>query len=569
MKNIIKIMFSFAIAVMAVACADEDNNTNVGFSLGIYDTNPLEMNSVGGKEKLLVETNESWVATVNVPWLRISPSNGVGTTVCEIFVDSSLVNDKRETSIRFTPDVSPIKNVVVRQFGFEKIIAVKEDVINIESSANIDKRFFETEVTTNVKFKVECDFDGEEWLSTTTKEVECGPTARPQSVKLRFDWKMNTVPEERKAEIRFVPVNESDILENPAVISVLQKPAVKIEDNRAGDSIALIVINEKLNCWSEAWDTNENMQYWSGVKLWEKTDKELPSPDAVGRVRSVEYFLLKTEESIPAEIKHLKYLESLSISSNTNTMLLNIDLGPEVCSLEHLKNLRIFAYGLVSLPDEFVNLKKLEVLDLSANNFNSIPEMLTQENFPNLKSLNFVSSRRYNFADLRKKDSYDDGVGLYLNTEVDKTNNALRKLLLWDTLEELALSNCYMEGSVPDFTVGEEGVVAYTKKDVDAWGGDTIQYLADNHIPKILPKCSSLRLNLNFFTGKLPDWLLYHPYLLEWGPEVLIFNQYEKGINTAGDVVGFDNVPQTFDYYYDVFPGMREKYELKEEVSYE
>ena len=43
--------------------------------------------------------------------------------------------------------------------------------------------------------------------------------------------------------------------------------------------------------------------------------------------------------------------------------------------------------------------------------------------------------------------------------------------------------------------------------------------------PKILPNCTMLRLNLNFLTGKLPDWLLYHPHFLDWAPDLLIFNQ--------------------------------------------
>jgi hypothetical protein len=167
---------------------------------------------------------------------------------------------------------------------------------------------------------------------------------------------------------------------------------------------------------------------------------------------------------------------------------------------------------------------------------------------------------------LRERDRYDDGIGLYFNTGTD---NSLRRLLLWENLEELALSNCYMEGSIPDFKVDEDGVVAYDSLDVVAWGGDTIKYLAVNKIPKILPNCTSLRLNLNFFTGNLPDWLLYHPHLLEWVPEILIFNQYEKGVNSAGDPVGFDNIEPTFDYYYKAFPDMKDKYELKEDVSYE
>jgi hypothetical protein len=303
------------------------------------------------------------------------------------------------------------------------------------------------------------------------------------------------------------------------------------------------------------------------VTLWESTDAELPCPEAVGRVRSVAYAYIQTEETLPSEVKYLKYLESFSVATNANKDLWSIDLGPEICSLQYLKNLHIFSYGLVSLPDEFKNLRNLEVLDLSSNNFTEIPEILTPENFPNLKSLNLNNTRTtQSMKDLRNKDKNENGIGLYLNTATD---NSLRKLLLWENLEELDLSNCYIEGAIPEFVVGEDGVKPYTQADVDAWGRDTIQYLADNNMPKILPNCVSLKLNLNFFTGNLPEWLRYHPHLLEWIPEILIFNQYERGINSAGQAVGFDNIDPTFDYYYDAFPKMRGKYELKEEENHE
>lgn len=565
-KYIFRITLSVAVALFAVACTEDDSNIT-GFTVN-NDESVMTFAAEGGRETIYIETNESWVATTSAPWITISPANGLGSVACEVIVDSSLVNEMRPGVIRFTPSVSPETTITVKQTGFDKMISPKDTVVTIESSAKLDERFFETEITANVPFKVEFDFKGDdEWISSIMPEFELDRLARPRTAKLRFDWKMNTVPEERVAEIRLVPVDENDKLKSPALITVTQKAAVKIEDNRAGDSIALVVINEKLNCWSDAWDTSENMRYWNGVKLWEKTDTALPCEEAIGRVRSVEYFLINTKESLPVEIKHLKYLESLSVSSNLNTMLQSIDLGPEICELEHLKNLRLFSYGLVSLPEEFVELgDSLETLDLSANNFTSIPALLNKDNFPRLKYLNFLASKRWTVSDLRKKDNYEDGIGLHFNTEED---NTLRRLLLWDTLEELALSNCYIEGSIPDFEVGKDGVVAYTQADVDAWGGDTIQYVADKQIPKILPNCVSLRLNLNFLTGRLPDWLLYHPRLLEWVPDLLVFNQYEKGLNSKGEVVRFDNTPKTFEYYYEAFPLFRDKYEFKDEITNE
>ena len=565
MDRLYKIALGLIVCVSFVACNDEEKGAS--FSL---DKSEVTFGAEGGADVVLVESNDSWTVSVSEPWLSVTPASGTGNAACHVVVDSSLVSEVRSASVRFTPAAMPAVAVTVKQMGYGKMIAPEKSEIWVESSAKMEERYFETTVTTNVKFNVEIDHLGaEEWLTAESVSVELDKGARPRTAKLRFDWKMNTVPEQRVAEIKLIPEGEGAELVEPAVISVYQKPALKIEDNRAGDSIALVVIYERMNCWSDAWDTSENLQYWEGVDLWEASDKDLPAPEAVGRVRAVQYSFLNTKETVPSEIRHLKYLESLAISSNVNTMLLNIDLGSEICELEHLKYLTLFSYGLVSLPDDFVKLgKSLVALDLSANNFASIPAMLTQENFPKLKSLSFVASRRWQTTDLRKKSEYEskDGLGLHVNVTTD---NAFRRLLLWENLEELAFSNCYLEGELPDFKVGEEGVVAYTQKDVDAWGGDTIQYLADNALPKILPNCTMLRLNLNFLNGNLPEWLLYHPHFMDWAPDLLIFNQQEKGVNSAGEAVRFDNEPKTFDYYYDVFPGTREKYELKDEITEE
>ena len=565
MDRLYKIALGLIVCVSFVACNDEEKGAS--FSL---DKSEITFGAEGGADVVLVESNDSWTVSVSEPWLSVTPASGTGNAACHVVVDSSLVSEVRSASVRFTPAAMPAMAVTVKQMGYGKMIAPEKSEIWVESSAKMEERYFETTVTTNVKFAVEIDHLGaDEWLTAESVSVELDKGARPRTAKLRFDWKMNTVPEQRVAEIKLIPEGEGAELVEPAVISVYQKPALKIEDNRAGDSIALVVIYERMNCWSDAWDTSENLQYWEGVDLWEASDKDLPAPEAVGRVRAVQYSFLNTKETVPSEIRHLKYLESLAISSNVNTMLLNIDLGSEICELEHLKYLTLFSYGLVSLPDDFVKLgKSLVALDLSANNFASIPAMLTQENFPKLKSLSFVASRRWQTTDLRKKSEYEskDGLGLHVNVTTD---NAFRRLLLWENLEELAFSNCYLEGELPDFKVGEEGVVAYTQKDVDAWGGDTIQYLADNALPKILPNCTMLRLNLNFLNGNLPEWLLYHPHFMDWAPDLLIFNQQEKGVNSAGEAVRFDNEPKTFDYYYDVFPGTREKYELKDEITEE
>ena len=207
-----------------------------------------------------------------------------------------------------------------------------------------------------------------------------------------------------------------------------------------------------------------------------------------GRVRSATFNMINTKESIPQEVHYLTYLESLTFFGNTNTATKSITLEADVCSnLKYLKSLTVSAYGLIALSDDFVQLgDRLETLDLSSNNFNSVPAVITKENFPKLKSLNLTGNRRSVLSDLREaKDSskYPDGIGLFFNTKED---NTLRRLFLWDNLEELRLSYNFIEGTLPDFKIGEEGVTGYSQDDVDAFGGDTIQYLVNEgvNIPK-------------------------------------------------------------------------------------
>ena len=586
MKNILKITLGLLAGLfIMVGCDDKDNAASVSFSI---DKEDVLFSPEGGKESFNIEAAGEWSISVNVPWVSVTPANGVGSTICELKVDSSLVNGERETDVIIGSGVDE-KLLHVLQSGFEKMILPRKEEVEIDWTAEYDKRFFEVVVATNVDFNVEFRLPGEEeattpdWVEVEKYDVALDFGARPRNVKLHFDWKLNAESVARELEIHLLPT-DGETLNKPAVINLTQKPSVKIEDNRSGDSIALLTIYELFNCMTENWDTSERMDNWEGIALWEAGDEGLPCAEAIGRVRTASYAFLRTkeEEGLPKQIKHLKYLENLTIMSNVNTMLLSMNLGTDICELQYLKNLDIFAYGLVSLPDEFKNLKKLEVLSLSANNFNDIPSVLTPENFPNLKVLQLVGERRWTLKDLSTKGTYDNGIGLNFLSTTDEPNR-LRDLFLWEGLEELRLQNCYIEGELPDFKVGEENVKSYADlKDItDAKErklyesviamGDTLQWLSDNNMPVILPNMKLLAINLNFFTGKVPDWLLYHPRLIDFIPELLIFNQQEEGKNSNGDPVGFSNAPTNFDYYYGLekgaFPKMNAKYDLKDVIE--
>jgi hypothetical protein len=239
-------------------------------------------------------------------------------------------------------------------------------------------------------------------------------------------------------------------------------------------------------------------------------------------------------------------------------------MGEEICTLEYLKSLRVAAFGLCSIPMQLANLgDTLEVLDLNSNNLSEIPEVLTAENFPKLVSLNLASNRRSMINNLSEIGSMETSPGLHIDT---RKSDALRELLLWENLEELSLTYNYIEGTIPDFRVGEDGIRAYTEADFSE-RGDTLLWAVESRLPRVLPNMKQFDINLNFMTGELPEWLLYHPRLLEWVPTTFIYVQQEACHDSEGNIPSFVNVPTSQEYYFEKYPLMRGRFEFNDEIE--
>lgn len=623
--------------LMTASCSDSDD-VDIPGGLAI-DKEQIEIAAEGGSEQLAIAASQNWVANVDEPWLMLTPANGVGSTTATVVVDSTLMNGRRTTDIAFIGDNGQRRTVTIKQFGYGKQIDIKEPTVEIENSESYDKRAFESLISANVECKIgkiEYSFEGdmtdaekaeneserEGWLLNSKDEAKLTGTnlgivldrkARPRSVKFKFRWAMNVVPAVRVAKVHLVPVKAEDQLvdadgkpTDDVILTVRQKAAPKIEDNRAGDSLSVIMINQKLGSIA-TFDSSDNMRNWSGVTLWEATDDFVKEhPEALGRVRSVKFsmFNLKSGETLPKEVGNLKFLESFSVAANENNQIREVELGDEICSLKYLKNLTIQAYGLTQLPASFVKLgKSLESLNLVSNNFNKlsdITDIVNEKNFPKLRNLILYAQRRTdvvtNIASLGEKNA--SGVYVYNNYPIGlygKVNagsadrQALLKLLTWDKLNTLELSYCFLEGELPtdeemDAALKAAGkATRYSKSDfstnkkdyLDKLVGDTCKWLLsgwDNpvtckhkdgsvvsedvyplQVPRVLPNCRQLSLNLNFFTGKVPNWILFHPHLVEWNAPTMIFNQQPKGKNSDGAAVGFSNMTEdsySYDYYY-------------------
>lgn len=623
--------------LMTASCSDNDD-VEIPGGLAI-DKEQIEIGVEGGNEQLAIAASQNWVANVDEPWLMLTPANGVGSTTATVVVDSTLMSGRRTTDIVFIGDNGQRRTVSVKQFGYGKQIDIKEPIVEIENSESYDKRAFESLISANVECKIgkiEYSFEGdmtdaekaenekerEGWLLNSKDEAKLTGTnlgivldrkARPRSVKFKFRWAMNVVPAVRVAKVHLVPVKAEDQLvdadgkpTDDVILTVRQKAAPKIEDNRAGDSLSVIMINQKLGSIA-TFDSSDNMRNWSGVMLWEATDAFVKDhPEALGRVRSVKFsmFNLKSGETLPKEVGNLKFLESFSVAANENNQIREVNLGDEICSLKYLKNLTVQAYGLTQLPTNFVNLgKSLETLNLVSNNFNKLSDItniVNEKNFPKLRNLILYAQRRTdvvtNIASLGEMNA--SGVYVYNNYPIGlygKVNagtadrQALLKLLTWDKLNTLELSYCFLEGELPTDEEMTEALEAagkatrYSKSDfssnkadyLDKLVGDTCKWLLSGwnnpvtckhkdgsvvyedvsplQVPRVLPNCRQLSLNLNFLTGAVPKWILYHPHLVEWTPSIMIFNQQPKGKNSDGAAVGFSNMTEgsySYDYYY-------------------
>lgn len=638
MKYMNKLTLGIVLAAgLFTACSDKDD-VDIPGGLAL-DKEEIAIGPQGGTEQIAIAASQDWVANTSEPWLMLSPANGVGSVEGTIKVDSTLSNTLRSTELSFQGANGQSRKLTITQFGYGKQIFLKDPVVEIENSDSYDKRAFESLISANVECKIgkiEYSFEGdltdaekaeneserEGWLLNKKDEDKLTGTNlgivldrkyRPRTVNFKFRWEMNVVPAVRVAKVHLVPVKAEDQLVDAdgkpiddVILTVRQKAAPKIEDNRAGDSLSVIMINQKLGSIA-TFDSSDNMRNWSGVTLWEATDDFVKThPEALGRVRSVKFsmFNLKSGETLPKEVGNLKFLESFSVAANENNQIREVKLGDEICSLKYLKNLTVQAYGLTQLPANFVNLgKSLESLNLVSNNFNKLSDItniVNEKNFPKLRNLILYAQRRtdvvINIASLGEMNA--SGVYVYNNYPIGlygKVNagtadrQALLKLLTWDKLNTLELSYCFLEGELPTDDEMTEALEAagkatrYSKSDfstykedyLDKLVGDTCKWLLsgwDNpvtckhkdgsvvsedvyplQVPRVLPNCRQLSLNLNFFTGKVPNWILFHPHLVEWNAPTMIFNQQPKGKNSDGAAVGFSNMTEdsySYDYYY-------------------
>ena len=543
MKKILIVISLLAFAISSVSCLQPESELVFGVKDvdGVsLENGTLTVGPEGGRRVVTITSSEKWVAETQFPWITVSPANGVGSTDCEIIVDSALVAlESRQGAVRFkTMESDKSQKFTVNQSGFDLILNPAKTSIELESYAELEDRKFTIVVNTNVPFTVEAPkFEDKPWIEYKVSELVLDRKDRPRNARVNFTWELNPTQSARQAEFKLIP---SDPSMEARVIAISQKPADEIEIGVRGDSLALLAISRVLGCWRE-FDTAEKMENWDGVTV----HKSGPNK---GRVRSAQFYLFGTKEPLPFQVKYLTAAEELYFYSNENSFRYSLSTGKHICELTQLRKLTIGAYGLTELPAEFEHLKNLEYLDISGNNFEEIPAVLSPENLPNLTALIINANQRNVTNDLFN--NYKENSGGLINEcplREDGTREFPRRLLKWNNLDTLRLSVNYLQGTIPDL-MDDPDFPKWTAEEVNAC--DTLPAKLIG-LPKVLPDTDFLAINLNRLHGELPDWLLYHPKLDLWYPFQLIFLQ--EGKDREGNVAGFSNEPANLNYYYEEY----------------
>lgn len=525
-----RILYISIMAALAASCAPEEEFV-FGVETGFKD-GPIPMGPAGGSQTIKVTAQGDWVVITEEPWITVSPANGRGTAECQISVDSTLLVTERTGAVRIQSLASTEdkQDFSIVQEGFEYQIVLDDTAVDVAEYADYDSRHFEVNVKSNVDFDVVLPDGAENWLSYKKSNLVLDRGARPRGAVVRFDWKVNSRDVERIAEVKLQPKEDVSMGRHDA-LKVTQKAAQPIPvGTPAGDSLAILAVSRALNSFIE-FDTAEKMEHWSNVKVW----KDGPNK---GRVKYVQFFMFNTKEALPYEVQYLTAAEEIAFYSNANQFLKSLDTGESITKLTQLKRLTIGAYGLTTLHPDFVNLKNLEYLDLSSNCFQKIPDILTEENFPNLHSLILNANQRNTVYDL--SNDTRENIGGFIEEPEFPVD-----LLKWSKLDTLRLSVNYLQGNLPGLE-DDPDIPRWTAEEVHAT--DTLPDILIG-LPKVLPNTTFFAINSNRLTGVLPDWLLYHPKLDMWTPYSLIFTQ--EGKTREGRNAGFLNEPTSLDYYYE------------------
>lgn len=519
-RTAVYLVIFFVLSVFITTSCEDDNiliqDSMVELDIKGDGVSALKFSADGGIKDIRLKSDDYWTVECDAPWCMVSPANGKAGTVCEVHVDSTSTYEPREAKIVFRSGAFS-KEITISQETYGKVLVLTDSLTSIlPEYADDDKSYFTLTVKANVEFKVDSK---DQWI--TPQKFVYKESVIPREYKLKFQYDPSFVPQERSSAITVQALDGSRSVN----YVIKQNAAPKIEDNRRGDSLALIGFARGLRSFVP-WDHSKSMLHWVGVTLGEelicdkngnilKTKSGKDSTDV--RVVGLQMTLFNTNKTLPEEIKYLTHLKHLSLTGNDNGFLKRIKLGPEVASLDSLRVLSLLGYGISELDPALATMKSLEVLSLSENLLKIPQEIIEPLYRKHLRHINFSGNRRRDgILDLSLFSNVMDTIGI---------SQTLHEDLIWlfrlEDMRSIGLSYNYLRGNIP------------TQEQI--YPGEPSK--------AVLPRCKGLGLNLNFLSGSIPEWMLNHKHICAWDPFTMTF--YQEGKNENGKKVGFTNEPDS------------------------
>lgn len=512
-----------ALTVGISSCNDDDEEIPAGLSIS---EETLHFEADGGSYTIRLTAGEEWTVASDKEWCLVSPANGYGSTLCEIRVDSSYLYKERDAHLTFRSGKFS-KQLTINQLGYEKVIRLSKEEITVSDFNDYDKMFEDVSVVSNVKYDVDIEYaDSERTNWVSVKKVVPLIESIPRATKVRINYDLYTQSD--KDRIATLVFRQTDAApgEEPVVsrLTLRQTKAQEIIPSRQGDSLALLALVRIMHCYVN-WDTSQSMIHWPNISLEEieYTNQEGKKVEEL-RVTGVQFIVFNTSQSIPYQIRKLDQLRTLIFTGNENAHLKDIKLEDDITYLPHLKSLGLVGFGISELPDRMKEMTQLEELELSGNHLKTIPmDIIKALDNNKLQYLNLSGNRKKDvFGRLHEYANVKDTLGLH--------GSIPEELFQLKNVKYLRVGYNYLEGSIPDMGYDASQYATLEEK------------IANN---PVLPQVEQLALNLNFFTGRIPDWILYHKHLKCWEPYTLVFNQFESGKDSSGKPVGFSNEPNS------------------------